>query len=52
MSKADFEYMLNKKFESGTLYYTTMTDGRAIWGCKEWKYQTGIGELDNDSKKD
>lgn len=24
----------------------------AIWGCKEWKYQTGIGELDNDSKKD
>lgn len=23
MSKADFEYMLNKKIEAGTLYYTT-----------------------------
>ena len=24
----------------------------AIWGCKKWKYQTGIGELDNDCEKD
>ncbi len=24
----------------------------AICGCDKWKYQTGIGELDNDSKKD
>lgn len=24
----------------------------AICGCKEWKYQTGVEVLDNDSKKD
>lgn len=43
MSKTDFEYMLNKKIESGTLYYKTMTDGRAICGrCnyRGWRTNT------------
>ena len=43
MSKADFEYVLNKKIESGTLYYKTITDGRAICGrCnyRGWRTNT------------
>ena len=43
MSRADFEYMLNKKNESGTLYYTTITDHKAICGrCnyRGWRTDT------------
>jgi hypothetical protein len=36
MSKADFEYMLNKKIEAGTLYYTTF-NGKFV--CNRCNYR-------------
>lgn len=36
MSKADFEYMLNKKIEADTLYYTTF-NGKFV--CNRCNYR-------------
>ena len=38
MSKADFEYMLNKKIKSGTLYHTAFETGRKI--CNNCNYRS------------
>lgn len=40
MSRADFEYMLNKKIESGTLYYTTMANNKICGRCNYRGWQT------------
>ena len=39
MSRADFEYMLNRKIEAGTLYYTTL-NGKLV--CNRCNYR-GLG---------
>lgn len=36
MSRADFEYMLNRKIEAGTLYYTTL-NGKLV--CNRCNYR-------------
>lgn len=42
MSKSDFEYMLNKKIESGTLYHTAFATGRKI--CNNCNYRSPFAD--------